>query len=176
SSGSLECDNRIQGFLSYLLLAECRTHGSAAAMNRIEPASRFSVEAVRKHEGGDKSQASGQAGQLNETARQVAAQYRRDTMSPIMVSGVLRLVELAFLVLSGAILFAYYVGLGTYLDWYYPAVIACASLLAVIFLDIADCYQLPALIRPVPQVTRITIVWAGTLALFAVVGFFLKLA
>ena len=96
-------------------------------MNRIESANRFSVEAVRKHEGdGDKSQ----AGQLNETARQVAAQYRRDTMSPIMVSGVLRIVELALLVISGAILFVHYVGLGTQLDWHYPAVIACASLFA----------------------------------------------
>ena len=142
-------------------------------MNRIESANRFSVEAVRKHEGdGDKSQ----AGQLNETARQVAAQYRRDTMSPIMVSGVLRIVELALLVISGAILFVHYVGLGTQLDWHYPAVIACASLFAVILLDITDCYQLPALMRPVPNITRIAIAWAGTLALVAVAGFFLKLA
>ena len=66
-------------------------------MNRMEPSNRFSAEAVRKHENdGDKNQ----AGQLNETARQVAAQYRRDTMSPIMVSGVLRIIELALLVLS----------------------------------------------------------------------------
>ena len=142
-------------------------------MNKMEPANRFSAEAVRKHESdGDKNQ----AGQLNEMARQVAAQYRRDTMSPIMVSGVLRIVELALLVLSGAILFVYYVGLGTELDWHYPAVIAGASLLAVILLDITDCYQLAALMRPLSSVARIAIVWAGTLALFAVVGFFLKLA
>jgi Undecaprenyl-phosphate glucose phosphotransferase len=146
-------------------------------MNRIEPANRFSTEAVRKHEGdGGKSQVAGQVGQLNETARQVAAQYRRDTMSPIMVSGVLRLVELALLVISGATLFVNYVGFGTELDWHYPAVIAGASLLAVILLDITDCYQLPALMRPLSNITRIALVWAGTLALFAVVVFFLKLA
>ena len=91
-------------------------------------------------------------GQLNEMARQVAAQYRRDTMSPIMVSGVLRIVELALLVLSGAMLFVYYVGLGTDLDWHYPAMIAGASLLAVILLEITDCYQLAALMRPVSNV------------------------
>jgi Undecaprenyl-phosphate glucose phosphotransferase len=142
-------------------------------MNRIEPADRFSTEAVRKHErDGDKSQ----PGRLNETARQVAAQYRRDTMSPIMVSGVLRLVELALLVISGAVLFVCYVGLGTDLYWHYPAMIASASLLAVILLDIADCYQLPALMRPVSQITRIALTWAGTLALFAVAAFFFKLA
>ena len=141
-------------------------------MNKIEPASRFSAEAVRKHEGGDQSQ----PGRLNETARQVAAQYRRDTMSPIMVSGVLRLVELVLLVISGATLFTYYVGLGTALDWHYPVVIAGASLIAIILLDVTDCYQLPALMRPISNITRMATVWAGTLALFAVAGFFLKLA
>jgi Undecaprenyl-phosphate glucose phosphotransferase len=142
-------------------------------MNRIEPSSRFSQEAVRKHEGdSDKNQ----IGQLNATARQVAAQYRRDTTSPIMVSGVLRFIELALLVVSGAVLFVYYVGLGTELDFHYPAVIAFASLLAVVLLDVTDCYQLPALMRPVSNITRIATVWAGTLALFAVAGFFLKLA
>jgi Undecaprenyl-phosphate glucose phosphotransferase len=142
-------------------------------MNRMEPANRFSSKAVRDHAGdGD----DGKPGQLNETARQVASQYRRDTMSPIMVSGVLRLVELALLVASGALLFVNHVGLGTELDWHYPVVIVGASLIAVILLDIYDCYQLPALMRPLARVTRITLVWAGTLALLAVVGFFLKVA
>ena len=142
-------------------------------MNEIEPARRFSSEAVRKHE---RDNSRSKPGQLNATARQIASQYRRDTMSPIMVSGVLRLIELALLVVSGAVLFAYYVGLETDLAWHYPAVIASASLIAVILLDITDCYQLSALVRPVANLGRITIVWAGTLALFAVAGFFLKLA
>ncbi|RLP22634.1 undecaprenyl-phosphate glucose phosphotransferase [Mesorhizobium sp. YM1C-6-2] len=145
-------------------------------MNRMDPANRFSPEAVRKHDGGDKSQAEDQAGRLNDTARQVAAQYRRDTMSPIMVSGVLRFVELALLLISGGTLFVYYVGLGTDLDWHYPIAIGLVSVLTITLLDITDCYQLPALMRPVSNITRIAMVWAGTLALFAVAGFFLKLA
>ncbi|WP_437344068.1 undecaprenyl-phosphate glucose phosphotransferase [Mesorhizobium marinum] len=97
-------------------------------------------------------------------------------MSPIMVSGVLRLVEFALLVLSGAALYVEHVGLGTELDWHYPIVIAVASVLAVILLDINDCYQLPALMRPLSTVARIAITWAGIFALLAVVGFFLKVA
>jgi len=141
-------------------------------MNRIEPPNRFSPEAVRTHgfDGGKP-----QPGQLNDTARQVATQYRRDTMSPIMVSGVLRLVEFVLLALSGTILFVTYVGFGTELDWHYPVVIAVASLVAVVLLDINDCYQFPALMRPSSKMTRILIVWGWTLALFAVAGFFLKL-
>ena len=55
-------------------------------MNEIDPASRFSPEAVRKFSEPLNGPASGG---LNEVARQVASQYRRDTMSPVMVSGVL---------------------------------------------------------------------------------------
>lgn len=146
-------------------------------MSRIEPSSRFSREAVRKHVDDDgNSQASGQAGELNEIAKQVASQYRRDTMSSVMVGGLLRIGELALLIVSGATLFVYYVGVGTELDFHYPVVIAFASLLAVVLLDIADCYQLPSLMRPVSQITRIMMSWAGTLAFFAVAAFFLKLA
>jgi Undecaprenyl-phosphate glucose phosphotransferase len=139
-------------------------------MNRIEPPDRFTTAASRTGSDGK------EAGDLNETARQIASQYRRDTMSPIMMSGVLRLVELVLLILSGAVLYVNYVGLGTPLDMHYPIVILGAALIAVIMLEVNDCYQLPALMRPLPRVARIALVWAGTLSLFAVVGFFLKVA
>ncbi|TIR09249.1 MAG: undecaprenyl-phosphate glucose phosphotransferase, partial [Mesorhizobium sp.] len=76
-------------------------------MNEIDPARRFSIDAVRKFDGpasGDK------LGGMNDVARQVASQYRRDTMSPIMVSGVLRMVEFALLFLSGLCVYFYHVG------------------------------------------------------------------
>jgi len=139
-------------------------------MNRIDPPERFSKPERQTGSEGK------QAGELNDTARQIAAQYRRDTMSPIMMSGVLRLVEIVLLIVSGAALYINYVGLGTSLDMHYPIVIVGAALIAVIMLDVNDCYQLPALMRPLPHVTRIALVWAGTLALFAVVGFFLKVS
>jgi Undecaprenyl-phosphate glucose phosphotransferase len=142
-------------------------------MNRMEPPKRFTADAVRKHVGEEDTS---QPGQLNETARQIAAQFRRDTTSPIMVSGILRIVEVALLFASGMALFVIYVGLGTGLDWHYPIAVATASLIAVIMLDVADCYQLPAMTRPASSVARIVLVWAGTLAFGAVTGFFLKLA
>ena len=67
-------------------------------MNEIDPALRFSMDAVRKFDGPAEGQV---PGGINDVARQVASQYRRDTMSPIMVSGVLRMVEFALLLLSG---------------------------------------------------------------------------
>ncbi|TIX10589.1 MAG: undecaprenyl-phosphate glucose phosphotransferase, partial [Mesorhizobium sp.] len=100
-------------------------------MNEIDPARRFSMNAVRKFDGPAESEA---ASGLNDVARQVASQYRRDTMSPIMVSGVLRMVEFALLFVSGLCLYFYYVGFFNYLAWQYPVTIAAASFLAVVLL------------------------------------------
>lgn len=142
-------------------------------MNEIDPAQRFSVDAVRKFDGGDRKR---DTGKLNSMALQVAAQYRRDTMSPIMVSGVLRIFEFVLLLVSGLALFFYHVGIASELAWHYPAIIAGASLITVIFLEITDCYQLSALMRPVSHIGRILLAWVGALALFVLAGFFLKIS
>ncbi len=142
-------------------------------MNEIDPARRFSADTVRAFDDPDARKT---GGQLNRIALQIASQYRRDTMSPVMVSGVLRLVELALLLVSGVVLFAIHVGVGTHLAWHYPAIIAAASLITIVLLDVTDCYQISALMRPVASLGRITLVWAGTLALFALLGFFLKVS
>ena len=140
-------------------------------MNEIDPARRFALDAARKVNGQDTVPPSGG---LNNVARQIASQYRRDTMSPIMVSGVLRLVELALLLASGTLLFIMHVGTNTDLAMHYPAMIAGASLVTVLLLDVFDCYQLSALMRPISNIGRIAGVWGGALAAFALAGFFLK--
>ncbi|MEW6633442.1 MAG: undecaprenyl-phosphate glucose phosphotransferase [Pseudomonadota bacterium] len=140
-------------------------------MNEIDPARRFSMDAVRKFD----SPAEGEKpGAINDVARQVASQYRRDTMSPIMVSGVLRMVEFALLFLSGLCLYLHYVGFFNYLAWQYPLTIAAASFLAVVLLDVTDCYQISALMRPLANFGRVLLVWAGTFALMALTAFAMK--
>ncbi|PDQ19418.1 undecaprenyl-phosphate glucose phosphotransferase, partial [Mesorhizobium sanjuanii] len=142
-------------------------------MNEIDPARRFSIDAVRKLEspaGRDTT------GGMNDVARQVASQYRRDTMSPIMVSGVLRMVEFALLFLSGLCVYFHYVGFFTYLAWQYPLTIAAASLLAVVLFDVTDCYQIVSLMRPIANFGRLLLVWAGTFALMALTAFVMKMS
>lgn len=140
-------------------------------MNEIDPAHRFSMDAVRNFDGPAEGQVpSG----INDVARQVASQYRRDTMSPIMVSGVLRMVEFGMLFLSGLGLYLYYVGFFNYLAWQYPLSIAAASFLAVVLLDVTDSYQIAALMRPVANFGRVLLVWAGTFALMALTAFAMK--
>ncbi|MET3521035.1 undecaprenyl-phosphate glucose phosphotransferase [Mesorhizobium abyssinicae] len=142
-------------------------------MNEIDPAHRFSMDAVRKFDGPAPSEASSS---LNDVARQVASQYRRDTMSPIMVSGVLRMVEFALLFLSGLCVYVYYVGFFKYLAWQYPLTIAAASFLAVVLLDVTDSYQVSALMRPIANFGRVLLVWAGTYALMALTAFIMKIS
>ncbi|MBA3447476.1 MAG: undecaprenyl-phosphate glucose phosphotransferase [Pseudaminobacter sp.] len=143
-------------------------------MNEINPAKRFSLDAVQAVDGG--ALAGEAASSLSKIARQVAAQYRRDTMSPVMVSGVMRLVEFALLFVSGVALFAFHVGLTTHLFWQYPAIIGFASISAVILLELSDCYQVSALMRPVRSLGRILMVWLATFALLALAGFFMKIS
>ncbi|MEI9403476.1 undecaprenyl-phosphate glucose phosphotransferase [Mesorhizobium argentiipisi] len=140
-------------------------------MNEIDPAHRFSMDAVRNYD----APADGEKpGGINDVARQVASQYRRDTMSPIMVSGVLRMVEFAVLFLSGLGVYFCYVGFFSYLAWQYPLAIAATSFLAVVLLDVTDSYQIAALMRPLANFGRVLLVWAGSFALMALTAFAIK--
>lgn len=143
-------------------------------MSEIDHTKRFSVEAVRNFQDGVDYKSPPR--HINDVARQVAAQYRHDTMSPVMVSGILRLAEFGLLVLAGVALYVLYVGFATHLYWHYPAIIIGGSLLAVILFEMADLYQVSALRRPFANAGRLVLMWSGTFALFAVAGFFLKVS
>ncbi len=141
-------------------------------MNEIDPKRRFSLDAVRSIQADDAAAGA----PLNSMAEQVATQYRRDTMSPIMVSGTLRLVEFGILVLSGALLYAWLIGFQTHLVWHYPAIIVGGSVLTVVLLEFTDGYQMTTLRSPLGNAGRIILVWSGTFALLALAGFFFKVS
>ena len=143
-------------------------------MNEIDPASRFTVDAVRKFDDGGDNRS--QPTSINSVALQVASQYRRDTMSPVMVSGVLRIIEFVLLLVSGVALYAHHVGFNTTLYWHYPVIVAGGSLMTVILLELTDMYQISALRRPFANVGRLLLVWSGTFALLALAGFFMKVS
>jgi len=141
-------------------------------MNEIDPKLRYSRDAVRKFQGSAATASTG----LNPMAEQIASQYHRDTMSPVMVSGTLRLVEFCLLALSGLVLHAWLIGFSTHLAWHYPAIVLVGSLLTVLLLEISDCYQMTALRSPLAHAGRIMLVWAGVFALLAVAGFVFKVS
>jgi Undecaprenyl-phosphate glucose phosphotransferase len=140
-------------------------------MNEIDPSLRITADAVRNHPG----QSGGRAAhKLNPMAVQIAAQFRQDTMSPVMVIGLLRLGEFLLLALSGLAIFVHYVGFPGPLWAGYLIATLSASAATVLFLDIADSYQLPVLRHPARQSGRILAIWSGVFGLLALIGFLAK--
>jgi len=143
-------------------------------MNEIDPSLRYSAAAVHKFDdGGDYK---GYSVDLNTVAREVANQYRRDTMSPVMVSGVLRLVEFALMMLCGIVPCLVYVGIRSLVFWHYPLIILCGSLIAVVLMEFTDGYQMSALRSPLTYAGKLLLVLAGNFALLALSGFLLKIS
>src|SRR5688500_8296328 len=71
---------------------------------------------------------------LNATANQVAHQYRRDTISPVMVSGLMRIAEFCLVFFSGFTIFMAYVGFHAYLSYIYPLSILSGALVYVLLI------------------------------------------
>ncbi|MDN5927810.1 MAG: undecaprenyl-phosphate glucose phosphotransferase [Hyphomicrobiales bacterium] len=142
-------------------------------MNEIDPAHRFSISAVRAVD--DDSAYMQPPDGLNATARQIAIQYRQDTMSPVMVSGALRLIEFALMAFAALVAHAVRFGSLSFEPQYLGGILV-GSLLAVILLEFADAYQMATLRRPLAHASKLVIVWAGTFALLALAGFLLKVS
>jgi Undecaprenyl-phosphate glucose phosphotransferase len=143
-------------------------------MNKIEPTHSFSPKAVRAHEN-DTPEETGGAG-LNPIAMQIASQYRKDTMSPVMVSGSLRLAEFALLFIAGLLVGFWYVGASTAISGQYLLATIGGAALAVLLIEIRDGYQIPFLRRPGRNLGRLVLLWAGSLAVIALAAFFLKIS
>ena len=143
-------------------------------MSKAQRAHPYSADAVREHAPGDA--APREEGQLNVIAQQVAAQYRHDTISPVMVSGWLRIVEFVLFVAAGALMDLLYVGFDARVWWYYPAIILGGSLMAVVLLELTDSYQMATLRKPLGHLDTLLLVWAGNFALMSLAGFFLKVS
>ncbi|MGI3127578.1 undecaprenyl-phosphate glucose phosphotransferase [Nitratireductor sp. PBL-C9] len=113
---------------------------------------------------------------LNPIAWQVAQQYKRETMSPVMVLGVMRLVELSMLLLTGIALYFAYVGFSAPLFWHYMTVVGGGSVLAIVIYQFTGCYDMRALRNPSGSMGRIFVAWMATFAALALTGFFLKIS
>ncbi|MCO6391936.1 undecaprenyl-phosphate glucose phosphotransferase [Aliihoeflea aestuarii] len=143
-------------------------------MNKTQPSHQFTAEAVHAFEDGAAPAAA--ASELNPVARQIASHYRRNTMSPVMISGLLRLSEFVLIALGGLAVFLLYTGAPTGLTYAYPLVILAGAALSVFLLEFANLYQLAVLRRPFVYLPRMALVMTAAFALLAMAGFFLKIS
>jgi len=112
-------------------------------------------------------------GELNEFARRIAEQYRDEKFSPAIMRGLARLIDFVALILIGQAINFIYHGNFSLLGWYTP-IVAGGAALSVLFLQIADCYQIPMLRSPRSSLGRIAGAWALAFAAMALTLFFLK--
>ncbi|WP_306118583.1 MULTISPECIES: undecaprenyl-phosphate glucose phosphotransferase [unclassified Roseitalea] len=143
-------------------------------MNEMDPRLRYSAESVRSYMTGDELVI--KEGRLNRLAARIADDYRRDTISPTMVSGVLRLFEFAGLALIMTAIMLAYVGVPRTMIWEYPLAIVSLSALYVTLAQFAEGYQIRALRNSLAWFPRLVLMWTAAFALMALAGFFLKIS
>ena len=145
-------------------------------MNHVDKSDSFDPEAFRRKISESRTSApddaEDKAVELNPLARQIARQFREDTYSPAMITGLLRLGEFAALTALGYIIHALYLDAG--LTALYVAVLLGGAALGIVLLQLADAYQVPALRSPLRMTPRILAAWATAFAAMALILFFFK--
>ena len=79
---------------------------------------------------------------LKVLAHDIAKQFSQDTISPAMVTGILRMVDVLLIALAGIVCYTAYVGHGPLLLFYYSISIV-GGLIGMALLEINGAYQMP---------------------------------
>ena len=136
-------------------------------MNNIDKSEQFNLDNIRKQvseirtRDAEEARSERPAGDINAYALQIAEQFREGNQTPAIIIGQYRLFEFLSLLAAGlAILF-----FGTAADGHpflSKAVVTVAlSGLAIVFLQVADAYQIPILRAPQRFLPRILGPWAA---------------
>jgi Undecaprenyl-phosphate glucose phosphotransferase len=112
--------------------------------------------------------------QLAAAAEQAAAEPAAPAMSPIVLAGVVRMIELALIAFIGLAIYAGYVVPQNGLEWRYFGTIAALSLLAMLAFQIADIYQVQAFRGHEKQYFRLAAAWSVVFLLVISATFFAK--
>jgi Undecaprenyl-phosphate glucose phosphotransferase len=112
---------------------------------------------------------------LTQAALAVVSQKVRPAYSPIVIAGVVRVVDFVLLSLVGVIIYFGYVVPLSGLHWEYILAILAVSAASVICFQAADIYQVQVFRGEFRQLTRMISSWAFVFLLFIGASFFAKL-
>jgi Undecaprenyl-phosphate glucose phosphotransferase len=112
---------------------------------------------------------------LTPAALAITNQKVRGAYSPIVIAGVVRLIDFALLSLVGVALYLWYVTPLAGFRWEYVAAIIGMTIAAVICFQAADLYQVQVFRGPLRQMTRMISSWTFVFLLFVGVSFSVKL-
>jgi Undecaprenyl-phosphate glucose phosphotransferase len=114
------------------------------------------------------------APRLAEVAEMAAAEPVAPAMSPIVLAGAVRVIELALVALVGFAIYGSYVVPQEGLEWRYFGGIAAISVLAMLAFQVADIYQVQAFRGHEKQYFRLASAWSVVFLLVIGVSFFAK--
>jgi Undecaprenyl-phosphate glucose phosphotransferase len=115
--------------------------------------------------------------QLSPLALMVAAQPIIDAKSPIVIAGIVRIVEFAMIALIGIIAyFAYvYPQYGQVFDLYYVGTSFAVAALGVLAFQVVEIYDIHAFRRPASQLAKLTVAWSLVFLSLVALMFFARL-
>jgi len=111
---------------------------------------------------------------LSPAARAVPEQPHEPAYSPIVLAGLVRLIEAALVAVVGFAVYAAYVVPGHGFAWYYFAAIFGIALLAMLAFQVADIYQVQAFRGHEKQYMRLASAWSVVFLIAIGVSFFAK--
>ncbi|PSH67878.1 undecaprenyl-phosphate glucose phosphotransferase [Phyllobacterium brassicacearum] len=113
---------------------------------------------------------------LSPVAQTIASQYARDTNSPVMISGIMRIIEFLIVAFAGVAVFAVYVGFSAGAILHYALAILATATVTVLLLELTDSYQLAVMRDPFSKLGKLLLIWSGCFALMSLAAFFLKIS
>ena len=112
--------------------------------------------------------------ELSPAALAAASVETRSAYSPIVVAGIIRVLESVLIALVGAIVYLVYVVPVEGLSWPYIAGIAVIAGLSIIAFQSVDIYQIHAFRQPFPQMARMVAAWSVVFLVAITLSFFFK--
>ena len=111
---------------------------------------------------------------MAEAAEIAAAEPVAPAMSPIVLAGAVRMIELALVALIGTAIYICYVVPQNGVEWRYFGAIAGVSVLAMLAFQAADIYQVQAFRGHEKQYFRLAAAWSVVFLIVIGVSFFAK--
>nr|WP_303626016.1 undecaprenyl-phosphate glucose phosphotransferase [Rhodopseudomonas palustris] len=112
---------------------------------------------------------------LSPAALAVANQKVPPAYSPVVIAGLVRLVDFVLIASIGIALYLGYVARRDGVHWEYIAAILAMTVAALISFQAADLYEVQVFRRTLKQITRLISAWAFVFLLFIGASFFAKL-
>ncbi len=113
---------------------------------------------------------------LSPVAYTIASQYARDTNSPVMISGIMRIIEFLIVTIAGIAVFVFYVGPSASALLHYSLAILATATVTVLMLELTDSFQLAVMRDPFSKFGKLLLIWTGAFALMSLAAFFLKIS